>query len=50
MQWHLRCTGGWRATFYTAGWSTRQRARQVPGGSGRRGTRRRSVHGSRWGL
>jgi hypothetical protein len=30
---------GWRATFYTTGWSTRRRARPAPpvaGGSGRR--------------
>jgi hypothetical protein len=31
---------GWRATFYTTGWSTRPPARPEPHGSARRGTRR----------
>src|SRR3989441_1988553 len=38
---------GWRATFYTTGWSTRRRTRPAPGGSGRRGTRRSGRRGRR---
>jgi hypothetical protein len=40
---------GWRATFYTTGWSTRLRARLALRGSGRRGTRRSGRRGRRSG-
>jgi len=38
---------GWRATFYTTGWSTRLRAQPAPAGSRRRGTRRSGRRGRR---